>query len=203
MSRYVFWTFNKSFLQTILRTIPGLNLPTLHRCRELLEENFTPFHLPEQETGDEELWWCQVKNAKLKNDNKFQHMYSLDEENRTAILKTLKEKVAPADEEEEKLQRYIDHTIDTEKNSTTFLDIIRTVNISASQTVEFMRRKTAEARFEFDLFSKIDKLPNGKNPYGLNGAIAKLKTCLSEFRADNSYIKHFQKLKQLKINKLK
>jgi hypothetical protein len=84
---------------------------------------------------------------------------------------------------------------------------------------------------------KIDKLSNGKNPYGLNGAIgamidffyqhnyfkkeynleeifkayfaytgnaiAKLKTFLSEFRHENSYIKHFEKLKQLKVSKLK
>lgn len=34
-------------------------------------------------------------------------------------------------------------------------------------------------------------------------SIAKLKTFLSDFRKDNSYIKHFNKLKQLKINTLK
>jgi hypothetical protein len=94
-----------------------------------------------------------------------------------------------------------------------------------------------EAGFELQLLSKVDKLPNGKNPYSLNGAIAamvdffyqnnyfkkeysleqifkaystytgnsiaKLRSFLSEFRQDNSYIKHFEKLKQLKINKLK
>jgi hypothetical protein len=32
--------------------------------------------------------------------------------------------------------------------------------------------------------------------------IGKLKSFISEFRQDNSYIKHFDKLKKLKINKL-
>ncbi len=36
-----------------------------------------------------------------------------------------------------------------------------------------------------------------------NNSIAKLRTFLSDFRKDKSYIKHFEKLKQLKINKLK
>jgi hypothetical protein len=103
--------------------------------------------------------------------------------------------------------------------------------------MKFIQSKLEEAGFELQLLSKVDKLPNGKNGYGLNGAIAatidffyqynyfsnaysiqqifkaysnytgnsiaKLSSFLSEFRQDNSYIKHFDKLKRLKINKLK
>ena len=90
--------------------------------------------------------------------------------------------------------------------------------------------------FEFDIFSLVERFPNGKNQYGLNGCIAaaidffyqlgyfkseytleqifkayssytgnsigKLKVFISEFRHDNSYIRHTAKLKALKINKL-
>jgi len=105
------------------------------------------------------------------------------------------------------------------------------------ETVQFIISKWAEAEFDLNIFLKVAKLPNGKNPYGLNGAIAamidffwqhnyfkkgysmeevfkaymaytgnsigKLKSFFVDFRKDKSYIKHFEKLKQLKINKLK
>lgn len=99
-----------------------------------------------------------------------------------------------------------------------------------------MKQKAEEAGFEFNLFSPVPRLENGKNPYGLNGCMAamidyfyqlnyfkkeytleqifkaylqysgnsigKLKTFLSEFRNDNSFINHVEKLKALKIKKL-
>ncbi len=149
LTKYVFWTFNKSFLQSLLRIINTSDSPTLNRCRELLEENFIPYGSPTQEIVDEELRWCQVKNAKLKVDDKFQLMYSLDLENRTAILKALKEKGALADENKNEPQL----PAETEKISTTFLDIIRPTENGAQQTIEFIRLKMAEAKFEFDLLS--------------------------------------------------
>ena len=46
LARYVFWTFNKSFLLKLTEKIEILKLPVLKRCAELLKENFTPYTEP-------------------------------------------------------------------------------------------------------------------------------------------------------------
>ncbi len=115
------------------------------------------------------------------------------------------------------------------------MEILNPTNGSAEKTLCFIKQKISEANFEFDIFSLVERFPNGKNQYGLNGCIAaaidffyqlgyfkndytleqifkayasytgnsigKLKVFISEFRHDNSYIKHTVKLKGLKINK--
>jgi hypothetical protein len=71
LTRYVFWTFNKSFLLTLIDTIDTLIPTTLLRCANLLQENFTPYDDKLEEQADEELYWCLVKNGWLKKDSKF------------------------------------------------------------------------------------------------------------------------------------
>jgi len=92
MTRYVFWTFNKSFLLKLIDTIDTLIPTTLQRCADLLRQNFTPYDDKLEEQADEELYWCLVKNGWLKKDSKFKKMYSLDIENRTTLLQILSEK---------------------------------------------------------------------------------------------------------------
>lgn len=209
----------------------------MRRCEELLQENFTPYgnHLKEQ--TDEELQWCLVKNGHLKKDSKFDKMYSLDIANRTAVLKVLTEKIASFQTQENQPEIIPQEITATGVKTTSFVDMLRPIKDSSRETLDFIISKWAEAEFDLQIFSKVDKYSNGKNAYGLNGAIAamidffwqnnyfkkgynleevfkaysaytgnsiaKLKTFLSDFRKDNSYIKHFNKLKQLKINKLK
>jgi hypothetical protein len=121
-------------------------------------------------------------------------------------------------------------------NTIHFLQVLRPINGSPEETLQFIIQKTEEADFEFEIFSPVPRLENGKNPYGLNGCMAamvdffyqlnyfkkeysleeifktylqysgnsigKLRTFISEFRHDNSFIKHSEKLKKLKITKL-
>ncbi len=237
LTKYVFWTFNKSFLLTLQEKINTLPLPTLNRCIHLLNENFTPYDSTIEGSVDEELQWCLVKNGHLKQDPKFSQMYELDKGNRTTLLQTLTDKIASLQTPEKEAQ-LLPPEITTEEDKTTlFVDMLTPTNDSSEETLQFITSKLAEAEFDLNIFSTIAKLPNRKNPYGLNGAIAamidffyqhnyfkkgysieeifkaysaftnnyiaKLRTFLSDFRKDNSYIKHFEKLKQLKINKLK
>lgn len=164
-------------------------------------------------------------------------MYALDIENRTTLLETLKEKIASSRAKEKEQEVKPQEIVTVENKKSSFLDMLKPVNGSSEETLQFIISKLTEAEYNLDIFSTIAKLPNGKNPYGLNGAIAamidffyqhnyfkkeynleeifkaysaftnnsiaKLRTFLSDFRKDKSYIKHFNKLKQLKINKLK
>ncbi len=203
----------------------------------MLHENFTPYDATVKESFDEELQWCLVKNGHLKQDPKFSPMYELDKDNRTTLLQTLTEKIALL-QRPEKEARLLPPEITTEENKTIlFVDMLTPINDSSEETLQFIISKWAEAEFDLNIFSTIAKLPNGKNFYGLNGAIAamvdffwqhnyfkdgysieevfkaysaftnnsiaKLRTFLSDFRKDKSYIKHFEKLKQLKISKMK
>lgn len=241
LTRYVFWTFNESFLLRLIEKIEILELPVLKRCEKLLREHFIPYAEPLHDHPNEELKWCFVKNENLKKDPKFSQMYLLDEQNRRAILQAVEKKMAesskplvqPATVEEPAI--LVDGKPPAAK-SLSFLDVLESINGSPEETLQFIRQKIGEAGFEFNLFSSIPKSDNGKNLYGLNGCIAamidcfyqlryfkkeytleqifkaylqysgnsigKLKTFISEFRNNNSYIKHTEMLKKLKIKKL-
>jgi hypothetical protein len=237
LTRYVFWTFNKSFLLTLLENIDILNASVITRCQQLLLDNFTPYDTKLEEQADEEVQWCLVKNEHIKKDDKFKQMYLLDKENRTEILKSLSKKIALLKSVQDVTKPAEEEITAIEAKPRSFLDLLKPINNDPLQTLSFIKDKVDAASFEFNLFTKINKLPNGKNPYGLNGAIAamidffyqydyfkkessleeifttyfsytgnsiaKHKTFLSDFRQDNSYVKHFEKLKKLKINKLK
>ena len=120
--------------------------------------------------------------------------------------------------------------------SLSFLNMLEPISGSPEETYTCHLLGRREAGFEFNLFSPVPRLENGKNPYGLNGCMAamidhfyqlryfkkdytleqifkaylmcsgnsigKLKTFISEFRYDNSFIKHAGMLKKLKIRKL-
>jgi hypothetical protein len=237
LTKYVFWTFNKSFRLTLIDNIELLNFSTITRCQHLLEGNFEPYDTKLEQQTDEEVQWCLVKNEHIKKDDKFKQMYLLDKENRTEILKALTEKVASLKTVQNIAKPVEEEITAIEAKAKSFLDLLKPINNDTLQTLQFIQQKLEVASFEFNLFNKIDKLPNGKNPYGLNGtiaamidffyqydyfkkehnleeifkayssytgnSIAKLKTFLSEFRQDNSYVKHVEKLKKLKISKLK
>lgn len=235
--KYVFWTFNRSFRLILLEEMEILHQSVVDWCLQLLEQHRKPYDESLEVTPDEELQWCFVKNRFLRNDNKFEQMYALDQENRITIKEALVRKQASFATEEVEVYRETKEISTTENKTATFLDTLRPLKTNPKETLDFIIDKVAEANFEYPLFSRIEKLSNGKNPYGLNGAIAalidfffqlnyfkkeyeledlfkaysaftgnfiaKLKTFTSEFRQDNSYLKHFDKLKQLKINKLK
>jgi hypothetical protein len=55
----------------------------------LLEQHQKPYDESLEVTADEELQWCFVKNGFLKKDNKFELMYTLDQENRAVIKEAL------------------------------------------------------------------------------------------------------------------
>jgi hypothetical protein len=236
LTRYVFWTFNKSFLATLTDAIETLSPITLQRCAELLRDNFTPYDDKLEENADEELYWCLVKNGWLKKDSKFVKMYALDEENRTSLLQALENNIASFNGEKKNTGVIIESG-SAEIKPAPFTDMLRPLDNDSGEPLEFIRVALQKAGFEADLLSKIPKLPNGKNPYGLNGtiaamidffyqhnyfkkeylledifkayaaysgnSIAKLKTFLSQFREDKTYIKYFSKLNELKIKKLK
>ncbi len=241
LTKFVFWTFNKSFLLKITEKVESLKLSILDRCLKLLKENFVPYGKEPDDSTDEELLFCFRKNGNLKRDPKFDQMYQLDKENRAAILlaveKRINELSKTLTEPESPKPLMADTEFQPPADTVSFLNVLKPLNNNPTETLNFITAKLEEAKFEIKLLSKVHKLPNGKNPYGLNGAIAamidfffqhnyfkkeynleeifkaytgytgnsiaKLKPFLSEFRQDNSYIKHFEKLKQLKISKLK
>ena len=241
VTRFVFWTFNENFLLKLIEKVESLKIPVLKRCAELLKENFIPYNEAIHEESDEELQWCFVKNTFLKKEAKFSKMYMLDEQNRSAILHAVEKRIAEF-QKSLPLIVTIDESIEIKDETqpatkaNLFLEMLKPINGSPEDTLRFILQKTEEAGFEYNIFSPVPRLDNGKNPYGLNGCMAamidhfyqfhyfkkeydleqifkaylqysgnnigKLKTFISEFRHDNSFIKHTEKLKALKIKKL-
>lgn len=208
----------------------------IDRCYELLTSNFIPYDDAfMNDDTDDELRWCVVKNRNLLKNEKFRIMYSLDRQNRTELLKAIekqKQSLNGLTGEKKVVMEKIDLS-STKEFVPSFMEFLNPMNGSAEETLCFIKQKTSEANFEFDIFSIVARFPNGKNQYGLNGCIAavidffyqlgyfkpaysleqifkayssytgntigKLKVFISEFRYDNSYIRHTAKLKVLKI----
>lgn len=241
LTRYVFWTFNKSFLLKLTEKVETLKLPVLKRCAELLQENFTPYAEPVDDHPDEELKWCYTKNENLKKDPKFSQMYLLDAQNRTVILQAVEKRTADSSKPLVKPATFeasakTEDAMPPAVKPFSFLEMLEPINGSQEETLQFIKQKIEEAGFKYNLFSPVPKADNGKNQYGLNGCMAamidcfyqlhyfkkeytleqifkaylqysgnsigKLKTFLSEFRNDNSFTKHAERLKKLKIRKL-
>ena len=82
----------------------------INRCHELLNNNFIPYNdaLMDDDT-DEELRWGIVKNRNLLKDDKFGKMYSLDRQNRTALLAEIEKRKSIlngwADEKKESVEK--------------------------------------------------------------------------------------------------
>ncbi|MEP7110542.1 MAG: hypothetical protein ABI760_21290 [Ferruginibacter sp.] len=239
ITRHLFWTFNKSFLLVLMDKIETLSPTILNRCHELLNHNFQPYYdRPSEDNLDEELQWCYIKNRNLIKDEKFKKMYALHQQNRNALLEALEKRNTllngPADEKKENVSNSEFAT--SKEENLSLISTLNLVNGSAEETLHYIVQKIEAARFEYNIFAPVSRLPNGKNPYGLNGCIAaaidffyqlgyfkneynleqifkayssytgntigKLKVFISEFRYDNSYIKHTAKLKKLKIDNL-
>ena len=171
--RFIFWTFNKSFLLILKQKIETLDTITAGRCIQLLQQHTEPYTLSFIYEADEELYWCTVKNAHLKNDSKFDKMYQLDKVNRhlllEALLKEVNENKIIADEK--KKEEMVSPVLTLPTKESTFIDILEPINGSSEETLQFIISHSIAAGLDFDIFALIIKLDNGKNPYGLNSCI--------------------------------
>jgi hypothetical protein len=181
----------------------------------------------------------------MKGDDKFSLMYSLDEQNRKDFLMAVEKRIAdlsPTIVNSGK-ERQPDPPIEVIaieepvlSKPVRFVEMLAPMEGHPEATLQFIVDKVAAAGFDFNIFHPVTRLPNGKNPYGLNGCMAamidffyqnqyfkkkysledifkayleytgntvgKLHTFLSNFRKEKSYLKHFTKLKALRINPL-
>lgn len=229
ISKYVFWTFNDSFRENLIRLLPLIPDALIPQCNELLTRFPIPYSEASHINPDEELQWCFVKNASLKNSGKFELMYCRDQENRAAIRSALAAFMNRSPVEQAVMAVPVETT-------PTFLSMLVPINGSHLETLNYIDEKVKASGCKFEIFRSIRKSRDNRNPYGFNGCvaavidhfyqlnyfdpaysleeiflayfkhtgnnIAKFSTFMSEFRQDNSYLKHIEMLKQLKINKL-
>ncbi|MFB6455896.1 hypothetical protein ACE38W_11550 [Chitinophaga sp. Hz27] len=229
ISKYVFWTFNDSFQQNLIRQLAFLSESVIARCNELLTRYVIPYNEADYTHPDEELQWCFVKNEFLKKSGKYELMYCRDQENRTAIKSALAAFMNRTSVEQTSI-------VAPAETVPTFLSMLIPINGSQLVTLNYIDEKVKETGCKFEIFRSIRKSKDNRNPYGFNGCvaavidyfyqlnyfdtaysleqifhayfehtgnyIAKFSTFMSEFRQDNSYLKHVEMLKQLKINKL-
>ncbi len=186
-ARYVFWTFNKSFLQKLTESIQDQKLSTLKRCYELLNENRNAYAGVTQDETDEELSMCHIKNTNLRKDPAFYRMYDLDEQNRNMILSAIVQRITEINASSSPahpMHAYKaftslitsgqapapipgpDQSIRPQQIS--FLQMLKPLNGNSETTLQFIKDKIQEAGITFSLFSPVTRIATGKNPYGFN-----------------------------------
>lgn len=126
-SRFAFWTFNKSFLLKLEDKMPSTPVKDLARCLDLLKENFTPYIITEDET-DEELLFCIRKLDYLKADPKFIRMFSLDEQNRAAILQALENQTKTLPRQNNSPKLVNENQIGIIPEQLSFLEVLKPMN---------------------------------------------------------------------------
>ena len=150
LTKYVFWTFNKSFLFKITEKIESLKLPPLQHCLKLLKENFVPYG-NELNNADEELQFCYRKNQSLKKHAKFAQMYLLDEQNRTSILTAVEKRInefpKPALQASGINPPVIEDETKPTSNAILFLEVLRPLNGSPEETLAIHHSKNRRSRF--------------------------------------------------------
>ncbi len=121
-------------------------------------------------------------------------MYLLDEKNRSAILKAVEKRIAQFPEVIPDIGTMGPPTVTEPAKAIEitilFLEVLRPMNGTAQNTLQFIKDKTEEADFD------VPRLENGKNPYGLNGCMAAMidfftsATILRKNTAWNKYLRH-------------
>jgi hypothetical protein len=172
ITRHIFWTFNKSFLLILTEKMETLDQVVIVRCLELLKQHFTAYHKDSLgENPDQEVQWCMTKNEYLLKDEKYRKMYAVDEQNRTALLEALQKRNivlnSLANGKKDPAELVILKGIHP-----SFLETLHPINGNPEETLHFMMQKITAANFDFNIFSRVDRLSVGKNPYGLNDCIA-------------------------------
>jgi hypothetical protein len=198
LAKFVFWTFNKSFLLKIIGRVEGQKLPVLLRCRDLLVEYPVAYAEPAPADADQELLFCYVKSAHMKTQSRFAQLYELDGQNRRDFLAAVEKRIAdfPA-----ALPQAAGNSValppaadsETTAEAIIFLEMLRPMDGSPENTLAFITAKIEEAGFNFKLFSPVKRLANGKNPYGFNGYMAGM----IDFFYQHGYFKNEYGLEQI------
>ena len=165
--RFVFFTFNKSFVLDLIHHIPQLKPFELAGAIQLFQEYFEAFSITLPLENDEELQWCMVKNEHLKNDPHFEKMYLLDKVNRQTLLTALLSYAHPtppvASDNLDKTQP---------EHSVLFIDMLNTQEgLTEIDILNRIKEYLQKAGFEYDIFQNIGKGEGGRNLYGLNPRI--------------------------------
>lgn len=230
ISKYVFWTFNDSFQKNLIQQLALIPDSVIARCNDLLAQFATPYNEADYTNPDEELQWCFVKNASLKKSGKYELMYSRDQENRMAIKSALADFIdrSPAEQNSitvvnENAPSFLSMLVHNNGSQLAALNYINEKVKASGCKFEIFRsiKKSKGNRnpygFNGCVAAVIDhfyQLNYFVSTYSLEdifqayfeytgNSIAKFSTFMSEFRQDNSYLKHMEMLKQLNINRLK
>lgn len=99
-------------------------------------------------------------------------MYELDKENRAVLLEALEKREGFLKEiaDEKKINGTVPTSL-TASGDTNFLEMLEPLNGSAEQTLQFLISQAEAAGFDYNIFTQVSKLSNGKDPYGLNSTI--------------------------------
>ncbi len=229
ISKYVFWTFNDSFRQKLIQQLAAIPDSVITRCNDLLTQFAFPYNEADHINPDEELQWCFVKNASLKKSGKYELMYCRDQENRMAIKSALAAFIDRLTAEHDTITvahenapsflsmlvpnngsqlatlNYINEKV---KASGCKFDIFRSVKKSKGNRNPYGFNGCVAA--VIDHFYQLNYFVSSYSLEDIflayfeytGNSIAKFSTFMSEFRQDNSYLKHIEMLKQLNINKL-
>jgi len=200
--KYVFWTFNKSFLLRLLATVDDQKLPVLLRCRELLLAYPVAYKEPEPADANDELRFCYLKHGSMKKYEYYTAVTALDEQNRREFLLAVEKRITaitnplpeiPRTKPADPVPPTMAESPKPNPVTSTFPEMLCPIDDDSAFTQRFIEGKMEEAGCSFKLFSPVAQLANGKNPYGFNGSAA----AMIDFFYQHHYFKKEYNLEQI------
>ena len=124
---------------------------------------------------DQEVSYCFRKVASLRNDKEFDLMFSLDLQNRKAVLELLVKRLVANEKGKYNTGELPETEPEPQNNEApeiSFLEMLVPIGSSLENTLNFIESKIIEARFPHNIFHTIPKTRRGANQTGLNSEIA-------------------------------
>jgi len=189
IARYVFWTFNKSFLIQLNDFLMTLSVAELKRIQNILAENFTPYEGMVENEWDEELIWCVKKNHNLKKDQKFSMMYEKDSANREEVVSILNNCILEKENESMKNgHQRIPHKAKEgiSPSRVSFLEMLVPIDSTPKKTLELIKDALEMAGAKHDIFLPPVLTVNDKKSKGFNGTVAAMVCFFYESKLFNT-----------------
>jgi hypothetical protein len=174
-AKYAFWTFNGNFIMELSHNLIHIDNDNIELCIEVLKRYPIAYDQKLNTGLDQEVSYCFRKVASLRNDKEFDLMFSLDLQNRKAVLELLVKRLVANEKGKYNTGELPETEPEPQNNEApeiSFLEMLIPISGSYENTLNFIESKIIEARFPHNIFHTISKTRRGANQTGLNSEIA-------------------------------
>ena len=169
--RYIFFTFQNSFLKKITTRLSSYQDSELNFFLETLSQITAPYSDVINHATDPYLFFCGKKLQSLKKSGYLEEAFAIDAENRK-LLKATIQNLLKNDDPEIKSE--------TLTANNPFINLLKPFRGAKENTLKQIQRHLDKAELRHDLFKPASKTKGNKNQIGFNAMVAAMITVFKD-----------------------